>query len=159
MPDHYGMLILVQGLAGSGKSHLIQLLSHDFLIQENFAASADSEKSNIEDLARELRCGRRCIVSERKYRSSTALNAFLQKVLDAVSPSLPPMIKIICFENDLEAANHNCRVRTNKAHDPTGDMHVRQNQNDTGDYEIPENAIVVKIHRVGIAAVAHLAGT
>lgn len=158
MPDHHGMLILVQGLAGSGKSHLIQLLGHDFLIQENFAASADSEKSNIEDLARGLRCRHRCIVSERKYRSSTARNAFLQKVLDAVSPWPPPMIKIICFENDLEAANHNCRVRTNKAHDPTGDMHVRQNQSDTRDYEIPENAIIVKIHRVAIASDARLAG-
>jgi hypothetical protein len=148
MPDHHGTLILVQGLAGSGKSHLIQLLSHEFLIQENFAVSAESEKRNTEDLARELRCGRRCIVSERKYRSSAARNAFIQTVLDTVSPSPPPLIKIICFENDLDAANHNCRFRTNKTHDPTGEMHISQNKSDSRDYEIPENAIVVKIHRV-----------
>lgn len=148
MPDHHGTLILVQGLAGSGKSHLIQLLSHEFLIQENFAVSAESEKRNIGDLARELRCGRRCIVSERKYRSSAARNAFIQTVLDTVSPSPLPLIKIICFENDLDAANHNCRLRTNKTHDPTGEMHMSQNQSDSRDYEIPENAIVVKIHRV-----------
>lgn len=148
MSDKSGTLILVQGLAGSGKSHLIELLTHDFLIQENFAASAASETRNIDDLARELRRGLCCIVSERKYRSNVERNAFIQKVLAAVSPSPQPTIKVICFENDIDAANHNCRMRTNKAHDPTGENHVAQNQHDTRDYEIPTDAIVVKIHRI-----------
>ena len=131
MPDKNGILILVQGLAGSGKSHLIELLRHDFLIQENFAAYADSEARNIGDLARELRCGHCCIVSERKYRSNVERNAFIQTVSTAVYPSPKPTIKVVCFENDIEAANHNCRMRTNKAHDPTGEHHVAQNEHDT----------------------------
>lgn len=148
MSDTHGLLVLVQGLAGSGKSHLIELLQFDFLIQENFAACSATEARNIDDLARELRSGRRCIVSERKYRSHAERNAFIQSVLAAVFPSPGPTIRVICFENDLEAANHNCRKRRNKTHDVTGEGHVMQNSRDTLDYEIPADAIVVKVHRI-----------
>lgn len=148
MRDHHGVLILVQGLAGSGKSHLIQMLSHDFLIQENFAITDEVERRNIHDLARELRGGRRCIVSERKYRSNSSRDKFLQEVRDAMSPSPPPVIRIICFENEPEIANHNCRCRTNKLDDPSGEAHISQNDKDTKDYEIPSDAIEVKIHRL-----------
>ena len=148
MPDKNGTLILIQGLAGSGKSHLIELLRHDFLIQENFAASAESEARNIDDLARELRCGRCCIVSERKYRSNVERNAFIHTVSALLSPSPQPTIRVVCFENDIEAANHNCQMRTNQAHDPTGEAHMEQNRHDTRDYQIPADAIVVKIHRI-----------
>ncbi len=148
MPDIHGTLILIQGLAGSGKSHLIEMLCCDFLIQENFASSDDCEERNIQDLARELRCGRRCIVSERKYRSSVERSKFIQRVLSIVAPSPPPLISVICFENDIEAANHNCLKRTNKEQDPSGEDHVAQNNKDTLDYEIPSNAIVVKIYQI-----------
>lgn len=140
MSDKHGTLILIQGLVGSGRPHLIEPLRYDFLIQENFAASESSEKRNIDDLARELRCGRCCIVSERKYCSNVERSTFIQKVTAAESPSPHPTIKVICFENDIETANHNCRTRKNKAHDPTGDGHVAQNDNDTRDYEIPADA-------------------
>jgi len=151
MSDTHGTLILIQGLAGSGKSHLIELLRHDFLIQENFAATAESEERNVEDLARELRAGRRCIISERKYRSRIERDKFISRVLSALSPSPQPIIRLICFENDIEAANHNCLKRTNKEHDPTGVDHVALNNMDTKDYEIPSSAIVIKIHRIGVA--------
>ena len=145
MSSKHGTLILVQGLAGSGKSHLIELLKHDFLIEENFALD---EARNIVDLASELRCGHCCIVSERKYRSDKERNDFIAKVLAAVNPQPPPSIRVICFENDINAANHNCRKRTNKAHDRTGEGHIVQNEGDTLDYEIPPDAIVVQIHRI-----------
>lgn len=148
MPDHHGMLILIQGLAGSGKSHLIKLLRYDFLIEENFAASDESERRNIADLASNLRCGRRCIISERKYRSNAERHTFIEKVLRAVEPSPKPAISIICFENDLNAANHNCKFRTNKPDDQFGSGHIEQNNKDTQNYEIPDDAIVVKIHRI-----------
>jgi|688.fasta_scaffold462009_1 hypothetical protein len=151
MSDTHGTLILIQGLAGSGKSHLIELLRYDFLIQENFAATAESEERNIEDLARELRAGRRCIISERKYRSRIERDKFIYRVLSALYPSPQPIIRLICFENDIEAANHNCLKRTNKEHDPTGVDHVALNNMDTKDYEIPSSAIVIKIHRIGVA--------
>jgi hypothetical protein len=148
MPDHHGMLILIQGLAGAGKSHLIQLLRYDFLIEKNFAASVESEQRNIADLASNLRCGRRCIVSERKYRSNVERGAFINRVLSAVAPSPSPAISIICFENDPETANHNCKFRQNKLYDQSGAGHIAQNNHDTQDYEIPDEAIVVRIHRI-----------
>jgi hypothetical protein len=130
---------------------LIELLRYDFLIQENFAATAESEERNIEDLARELRDGRRCIISERKYRSRIERDKFIYRVMSAISPSLQPIIRLICFENDIEAANHNCLMRTNKEHDPIGEDHVALNNMDTKDYEIPSSAIVIKIHRIDVA--------
>lgn len=148
MPSHRGVLILIQGLAGSGKSHLIQFLKYDFLIEENFAATDDSETQNITTLANNLRCGRRCIVSERKYRSQAERDTFIQSVKEAVAPQPEPDIRFICFENDPTAANHNCSERTNKPSDPCGKGHIKQNENDTEDYNIPDNAIVVKIHRI-----------
>lgn len=148
MSDTHGTLILIQGLAGSGKSHLVEMLRYDFLIQENFASTDDCEERNIQDLARELRCGRCCIVSERKYRSSVERRKFIQRILAMVNPSPPPLIRVICFENDIKAANHNCLMRTNKEQDPTGEDHVAQNNKDTLDYEIPSNAIVVKIYQI-----------
>jgi hypothetical protein len=138
------MLILVQGLAGSGKSHLIQLLERDFLIEENFAAG-NSEAENINHLIQNLKCGRRCIVSERKYRSNIEREKFISKIQSVIHPLI---VRIICFENDLITANHNCRVRTNKSNDPNGVGHIAQNNQDIKDYEIPDDAIVVKIHRI-----------
>ncbi len=148
MPNHHGILIIIQGLAGSGKSHLIQFLKYDFLIEENFAVSDESEERNINDLAANLRCGRRCIVSERKYRSNIERGKFIAKVLQAVSPSHPPTIKIICFENDLKAANYNCENRGNKPGDIGGRAHIIQNECDSKTYEIPSDAVVIKIHRM-----------
>ena len=148
MPDTHGALILIHGLAGTGKSHLIEMLRYDFLIQENFASTDNCEDRNIQDVARELRCGRRCTISERKYRSSVQRSKLIQRVLTNVSPSPPPLIRVICFENDLEAANYKCLNKTNKDQYLTGEDHVAQNNEDTLDYEIHSNAIVVKIHQI-----------
>lgn len=141
-----GTLLLVLGLAGSGKSRLIQLIKHDYLIEEGFAISGDAESENIAALSANLRDGKFCIVSERKYRSKKERDIFLRKI-SSVLP-LPPTVYFICFEKDLEAANHNCVNRSNKSHDPSGEAHVEQNNRDFLNYEIPENAIIVKIHRI-----------
>lgn len=138
-----GTLILVLGLAGSGKSHLISLLKNDFCIEEGFALD---EEVNIEKLLGELSKGSCCVISERKYRSTNERAEFFRRIVDA--SCIAPIIRIICFENDLDSANHNCKVRTNKAHDPSGDDHVKRNKSDSVSYEIPVDAIVVKIHRV-----------
>lgn len=148
MSDSHGTLVLVQGFAGSGKSHLIALLKRDFLIEENFAATVESETRNIKDLARELRAGRHCIVSERKYRSKSEREKFIKKVLDTVHPGPAPEVTVICFEKEIESANHNCKARTNKSNDPDGVYHIKQNIEDAETYDIPDDAIVIKIHKI-----------
>lgn len=148
MSDRHGTLVLVQGFAGSGKSHLIALLKRDFLIEENFAATNESEARNIDDLARELRAGRHCIVSERKYRSNSEREEFLKRVMDSIHPSPAPAITVICFEKDIDSANHNCKARTNKLNDKDGVGHIQQNITDAETYDIPNDAIVIKIHRI-----------
>jgi len=139
----HGKLILVLGLAGSGKSHLISLLKNEFCIEEGFALD---EENNIQKLLKELSEGKCCVVSERKYRSTEERDAFLRRIVDASCPA--PEVKIICFDNDLEAANHNCRFRGNKSHDRNGEDHIQRNVGDSKDYEIPIDAIVVRIHRI-----------
>lgn len=146
--SNHGTLILIQGLAGSGKSHLIRFLKFDFMIEENFAISDQAEDENISILAKELRGGRYCIVSERKYRSTHKRNEFIEKLRRRVRPAPAPNIESIFFENDLDAANHNCQHRTNKANDPGGQRHIIQNKKDAEDYQIPDDAIVVKIYRI-----------
>ena len=142
--ERQGLLILVQGLAGSGKSYLIELLQYDFLIEENFALD---ESRNIASLVDNLRCGRRCIVSERKYRSNVERDTFLSRVRAGLGGH-QVTVRFICFDNNKCLANHNCKVRTNKPDDPGGEGHVRQNDDDTKDYEIPSDALVVRIHRL-----------
>ena len=146
VPSHafaQGNLVLVLGLAGSGKSHLIRLLRQDFCIEEGFALA---EQTNINLLKAALSEGKHCIVSERKYRSSQQRSIFLEAVRQGLP--VPPAIHFICFENDLAAANHNCRHRGNKARDPGGKEHIAQNNADAIDYEIPDGAVVVKIHGI-----------
>ncbi len=145
--ERQGLLILVQGLAGSGKSCLIELLQYDFLIEENFASDELEESKNIASLVDNLRCGRRCIVSERKYRSNVERETFLNKVLAGLKGQ-PVTVRLICFDNNEILANHNCKFRTNKTGDPGGVRHIAQNNDDTKTYDIPSDAIVVRIHRL-----------
>lgn len=139
----HGKLILVLGLAGSGKSHLISLLKNEFCIEEGFALD---EENNIQKLLNGLSEGKCCVVSERKYRSTKERDAFLRRIVDASCPA--PEVQIICFEKDLESANHNCRFRTNKSRDRNGEDHIQRNARDYEAYEIPVDAIVVRIHRI-----------
>lgn len=138
-----GTLILVQGLAGSGKSHLIALLKSDFCLEEGFALN---EQAHITQLVSALDEGKVCVVSERKYRSHDERTRFLATIAERTRHV--PLVRQICFENDLDAANHNCRHRSNKSHDPGGAAHIAQNNSDTVDYDIPIDAIVVRIHRI-----------
>lgn len=141
--EKQGKLILVQGLAGSGKSHLIDWLRSDFCIEEGFALA---EQSNIDKLVSALDGGKVCVVSERKYRSQRERSLFLATISGRTKSAHPVML--ICFENDLESANHNCKHRSNKPEDPNGRGHILQNNRDTADYEIPGDAIVMKIQRI-----------
>ena len=142
-----GTLLIVLGLAGSGKSHLIDMLTKDFVIEEGFALD---ENNNVNKLAEQLDAGRFCIVSERKYRSQKERDDFLSKVKAKVQHA--PFVNFLCFEKDKDAANHNCMNRTNKNNGWSPEQHVQQNETDFTSYEIPDGAVVVKIHRTSAKA-------
>ena len=136
-----GILLMVMGLAGSGKSHYISRLypEPDAICEEGFASN---EEENIEKLKKRLSCGEYCVISELKYLNPTNREGFIEKVL-SLDPQ--PLIRYVCFENNLDAANHNCRNRTNKG-DP--EAHVLINCNSSPAYQIPEGALVLPIHRL-----------
>lgn len=147
-----GTLILVQGLAGSGKSHLIEMLAGEFKVEEGFAVDPSEERKNIKELADALSTGQQCVVSERKYRTAAAREIFFNEVKRLVGQaSSEPRIVTFSFENDLDAANNNCTLRSNKPDDPDGIAHIRQNDEDSRDYEIPDDAIRLMIHRISNA--------
>lgn len=141
-----GTLLLVLGLAGSGKSHMISALAKDYCVEENFACDEEQEKKSIEALAAKLSEGKYCVISERKYMATPARDDFLERVRGAAGDGF--VTYLMCFENNLDAANQNCKHRSNKAYDPDGSAHVSLNDWDSAHYQIPEGAVVLKIHRI-----------
>lgn len=137
-----GTLIVVLGLAGSGKSELVRRMICDYCVEENFAAGSN-ESHSIKDLASHLSRGERCVVAERKYMRKKERDAFIAEVKRLTDPE--PNVSYICFENDLCAANRNCETRPLKHGDVGGVAHKRQNEDDAEHFAFPSGAIVMKI--------------
>lgn len=141
--------MLLLGLAGSGKTHLASRLLCDELIEEDFANGIERERENIQKLADWLRDGKTCVISERKYLAAEPRAEFVGKLRKSVAQDF--FISFICFENDIKSANHNCQNRGPKRGDSNGEAHVAQNNADTCNFVVPDNAIMFKIHRVASA--------
>ena len=142
-----GTVTFVLGLAGSGKTHLIQWMKHDWMVEEDFFTPTWFDIKHAE-LVKHLQNGNNCVVSELQLLTESVRDAYVARLTyDVGDPT--PSINWICFENNLEVANHNCRRRTNK---PSGrgspEQHVQQNNAFAPAYTIPNGAIVMKIHRL-----------
>lgn len=90
-----------------------------------------------------LAAGHNCVVVETAYIKAVARELIAQ-LIEAEVPKT--RIRWVCFENDVESANHNCRLRPHKQDDPEG--HVAKNLRWTEDYTIPDDAYVLKIWRL-----------
>jgi hypothetical protein len=72
--------------------------------------------------------------------------AFIEHLATAI-----PGVQVawVCFENDLDKANHNCRHRKIKADSAA---HIAQNEDDSKNYTISARATVRPIHVIPVTA-------
>jgi hypothetical protein len=128
--------VVVLGLCGSGKSHLIEargLRLFDGPI---------GTPSILDDAIAWLRSGRDCGLEEIHYCIPSYREAF-ERRLRAEVPGVE--IEWVCFANDLDAANWNVTHRQNKADAEThrginGQLHPK--------YVCPAGVPILPIHRV-----------
>jgi hypothetical protein len=131
-------LILVTGLAGSGKTELVKCLEADLLFDDNLPGPRFLENLNV--LSAALREGKRCIVVEGSLMLADWRERFLT-LLATFAPGTVP--EWLCFENDLAQANANCRTRLDK--NPEG--HVAQNERTSPLYTLPAGVVPIPVWR------------
>ena len=138
-----GTVTFVLGLAGSGKSWLVSRLKVDRAFEEGFDAPESREQFHAELLAR-LRAGQHCTVSEVAFLAPARRDEYVSRLTHDLNGNV--RINWVCFDNNLAAADYNCRERANKLDDPGGLRHMAINQLATRQYVIPEGAIVLKTY-------------
>ncbi len=144
LKDHSPTVTFIVGLAGSGKSSLLNSLVYDEVFEERFWLDDETLEKHHKEIIRFLRENKHCIVTERRFMYQEARAEYTHRLREDM-PSL--QINWLFFEKNLEAANHNCQSRTNKPEDPNGAGHIQQNADDFEKYTIPNGAVVIKIHR------------
>lgn len=125
----------VIGLSGSGKTHLVDHMTGVRKFQESFLAHKD-------EFFAALKAGENCVVSERALLHEEAREQFVREIL-AVVPDAK--IKWVCFANDLEKANQNCRRARSDKLPGSEEDHVRMNEIDSKAYTIPDGAEILPI--------------
>jgi hypothetical protein len=140
-----GTVVFVVGLAGSGKSHYIERLRPDWACDEGFMA-AGLHEANHRKLVRMLRMGKLCAVAELQLLNRYVRPGYAQRLKRNV-PSA--RVRWVFFENNLSAANRNCRLRKNKPMDRGGKAHIRLNEARSPYYYVPPGAKTIRIHRLG----------
>lgn len=138
-----GHVTFIVGLAGSGKSHLMNSGRFDFACHDGFMAVGAHESAH-RNLVRLLRAGKRCAVAELQLMRRYTRDGYLLRLRRAV-PGV--RVRWVFFENDIAAASHNCRLRRNKPGDPSGKKHVAMNESWTHWYELPARVRPRKIFR------------
>src|SRR3954466_16038118 len=103
-----GTLIVILGLCGSGKSWLLDQLVVDVKSPHD---GFDLDSCHMQRIVDGLRANQSCAVIEIAFCEPGRRAAFEQEIRDLV-PSVS--IRYICFENDLQAANENCRRRNDE---------------------------------------------
>lgn len=138
-----GSVTFVVGLAGSGKSHFIGRQRFQWVCEEGFMAAGLSE-ANHRELVRRLRRGERCAVSELQLLNRYVRDGYIARLRRSV-----PTVRVrwVFFENNLGAANRNCRRRKGKPGDPGGKGHCSQNRNWSPYYYIPPTRKTVRVFR------------
>ncbi len=130
------------GLAGSGKSHLAEMLE-----KETGAAMFEGPAGNKEvklRMLQHLAGGGSCIVEEIAYCLPSQREAIVLEICSKI-----PEIEIewICLENDLESANWNVKHRNIEGKENVLG-HLRINQCYHGLYIYPGGVKAIPIYRV-----------
>jgi energy-coupling factor transporter ATP-binding protein EcfA2 len=125
----------VIGLSGSGKTHLVDQMNGVRIFQESFLAHKD-------EFFAALKAGANCVVSERALLREEVREHFVREILEVVPDA---KIKWVCFANDLEKANRNCRRARSDKKPGSEEAHVRMNEIDSKTYTIPDGAETLPI--------------
>jgi alpha-D-ribose 1-methylphosphonate 5-triphosphate synthase subunit PhnL len=129
-------LTIILGLCGSGKSHFAKMLTCKVQFDEGFLnCQADHEW-----LFRALNHGEDCSIIEICYCSVAYRRIFLKELSERVKKV---SVSWLCFENDIKAANRNCRRRP----DRNPKSHFRINRRLRKEYIYPEGAVMLKVWR------------
>ena len=107
--------------------------------------AAAEHEANHRELVRPLRRGESCVVSELQMLSRYVRAGYIVRLTRA-APSA--RVRWVFFENNLSAANRNCRLRKNKPGDPDGSGHVKINNGNSPYYYIPPNVKPKRIYRM-----------
>jgi hypothetical protein len=148
MPD----VKIIVGLCGSGKSHLADELAQQgyIVLDEEFAGewfAADSthlSPKKFEVLVEQLQQGRNCAFTEAMLMFPQVRQTF-QPCLDRLRAMEGVTVEEIFFENNLEAANHNCM---NDANRRDGTPWTKQNEIWSPMYQIPAGIAPRQIERI-----------
>jgi len=145
-----GTLTIVIGLCGSGKSWLLKRLAKTHpkarIFDEGVADRGKWQKRGIikrKTIARCLRRGQDVFASD-LWCGYAPSRKIVLKHLRQLVPNL--CIVWLYFENNIRAANNNCRLRKNKR-DAKG--HIKINRKWHKRLTVPRDAIVLKIHTLG----------
>ena len=128
--------LVVLGLCGSGKSHLIEARGLQLF------DGPIGTPSILDDAIAWLSSGRDCGIEEIHYCIPSYREAFERRL----RPEVPAVeIEWVCFANDLDAANWNVTHRKNKA---DAETHRAINDWLHSQYVFPAGEPILPIHRV-----------
>lgn len=130
-------LTLILGLCGSGKSHLARQIVAGAVFDEGFLKSKEQHAKLIAT----LNSGRDAVVVEIGYCGQSNRIDLLEEL--AVSCIQDVALKWLAFENDIRAANRNCRLRPSR--NPAA--HMRINRRLRKAYTYPDGATIFKVWR------------
>jgi hypothetical protein len=131
----------VLGLCGSGKSYLVDAMTGVEKFQESFFDHKDEFLAAVQ-------AGADCVVSELAFLRAKPREEILREIL-AIAPDAK--IKWVCFENDLEQANRNCRRERKDKLPGSEEDHVAINYAHRPHYTYPEGAEIIPVRRPGEA--------
>jgi hypothetical protein len=135
-------LRLILGLCGSGKSYAIERLQEADPELRMFDEGVFHDDVRCSKVRAALREGRRCAIADCRLLSEEGRRDALERLAGLVSRD---EIQWVCFENDTETANHNCRVRRNKGF---AEDHIRLNELWTREYTYPAGAVPLPVFRL-----------
>lgn len=135
----------VVGLCGSGKTHLSEQIARE-TGAEVFEGPVGKQKTEIPRLLQCLKSGVDCVVEEITFCSCDAREWIVRRIKHEAPGT---QIEWRCYENDLEAANHNVRLRRNKG-EP--DDHISINQRAHSQYTYPDGCHPIRIFRLPLSA-------
>lgn len=132
---------LVIGLCGSGKTYLSEQLAQQ-TGAELFESLVEQQVVEVPRLLESLKAGKNCVVEEISFCTPEGREWIMRRIRNEV-PDI--QVEWNCYENDLDAANHNVRQRKNKG-EPH--RHIEINERVSSQYTYPEGCTLVKIFRL-----------
>ncbi len=131
------------GLCGSGKTHYSEALQQrtGARIFEGIGRGIVANDSWLV-IIRHLNAGEDCIVEEMDFCFQNPRNEAIKYILENAPET---EIKWVCFESDIESANWNVRLRTNK-NDIDNHLHINKQLNTLYTYQ--SGAEIVPITRI-----------